>query len=66
MAMWALRQKEVVVADEVDEGVQVVPGEVVLEAIATVAVDALGAKFLPLLPVTKQANTQYRGLVDIV
>jgi hypothetical protein len=64
--MWALRQKEVVVADEVVEGVQAMPGEVVLEAIAIVAVDASVAKFLPLLPVTRQANTQYRGLVGIV
>jgi hypothetical protein len=64
--MWALRQKEVVVADEGDEGVQAMPVEVVLEVIAFVDVDASAAKFHPLLPVTKQANTQYRGLVDIV
>jgi hypothetical protein len=64
--MWALRQKEVVAADEVGEAVQVMPVEVALEVIAIVDVDASAARLHPLLPVTMQANTQYRGLVDIV
>jgi hypothetical protein len=64
--MWALRQKEVVAADEVGEVVQAMPREVVLEVIAVVDVDASAAKLHPLLHVTMRANTQYRGLVDIV
>jgi hypothetical protein len=61
-----LRQKEVVAADEVGEAEQAMPREVVLEVIAVVDVDASVAKLHPLLPVTMRANTQYRGLVDIV
>jgi hypothetical protein len=61
-----LRQKEVVVADEVGKAVQARPREVALEAIAVVDIDASVSKLHPLLPATMRANTQYRGLVDIV
>jgi hypothetical protein len=56
----------VVAADEVSEAVQARPREVAPEAVAVVDVDASVSKLHPLLPATMRANTQYRGLVDIV
>jgi hypothetical protein len=56
----------VVAADEVGEAVQARPREVAPEAVAVVDVDASVSKLHPLLPATMRANTQYRGLVDIV